>query len=148
MALSRDPNFSHYVDAIDILSPSHVPFPSSLNLLNHLHYIMLMSKVVFTGMMGKMKSALLSGNYHFPQGLGFGGQGKSQSFQNLDKFLKGPELGLYVDGREELADLKKFVLIDVHTGLGPSGESQAISMHPAFLPLLIPHASYNTRISV
>jgi hypothetical protein len=80
-----------------------------------------MSKVVFTGMMGKMKSALLSGNYHFPKGLGFGGQGKSQSFENLDSFLKGAELGLYAGGQEQ-SGLKKFVLVDVHTGLGPSGK--------------------------
>ena len=74
LALGRDPNFANYVDAMDYLSPSHNPFPRGMDLLNELHYVAIMSKVIFTNMMGKMKRALLSGNYHFPKGLGFGGR--------------------------------------------------------------------------
>lgn len=120
LALGRDPNFANYVDAMDYLSPSHNPFPRGMDLLNELHYVAIMSKVIFTNMMGKMKRALLSGNYHFHKGLGFGGREPSQSFKNLDGFLKSEELGLYVNGAA-ITDVKKFALVDVHTGLGPAG---------------------------
>jgi hypothetical protein len=121
LALSRDPNFAEYVDVKSVLSPAHAPFPPALNLLNDLYYVMLMAKVVVTGAMGKMKHALLSGNYHFPTGLGFGGQQASQSSKNLASLLRGEALGLYTEDGQEWTGLQKFVLVDVHTGLGPSG---------------------------
>ena len=121
LALGRDPNFAHYVDAMDVLSPSHPPFPDGLNILNDLKYLYIyVKKVLIGGMMKELKRALVSGNYHFPKGLGYGGQGKSRSFVLLENFLKSQ--GIYNDASDDTGPaLQKIVLIDVHTGLGLPG---------------------------
>ena len=116
--LNRDANFNSYVDVKDIVSPSYEPYVWTI--VNDAYYALLMVKVVVTGMMGHLKSALLSGNYHFPRGLGYGGQEGSQSYLNLKSFLKSDELGLYQQGVEQ-PFLEKVVVIDAHTGLGPQG---------------------------
>jgi hypothetical protein len=85
-----------------------------------------------------VKAALVSGTYHTPQGLVrltgtalslslssslslslsvsglyYGGYGPSNSVTLLRTFFDGPVVGL--------SRAKKYVFIDVHTGLGPSG---------------------------
>jgi len=58
-----------------------------------------------------IKRALVAGNYFKKEGLGFGGFGRSKSVENMIQISR--ELGLH--------QAKKVILLDHHTGLGPSG---------------------------
>ena len=64
-----------------------------------------------------MKKALVSGNYRKSTGLGYGGVKLSTSAKNVIEVMQSEEIGL-IRG----ASLGSLVVIDVHTGLGPSGE--------------------------
>eukprot|EP00604_Paraphysomonas_vestita_P001127 CAMPEP_0174819526 /NCGR_PEP_ID=MMETSP1107-20130205/2822_1 /TAXON_ID=36770 /ORGANISM="Paraphysomonas vestita, Strain GFlagA" /LENGTH=223 /DNA_ID=CAMNT_0016033199 /DNA_START=534 /DNA_END=1205 /DNA_ORIENTATION=+ len=60
-----------------------------------------------------VKAALVTGTYHSPKGVFFGGNKLAKSVSNLQKFFDRDDIGL--------KQAKKYVFIDVHTGLGPSG---------------------------
>jgi len=111
----RDPDFAGYIKLSDYFNP---PFkPHDLNVLNYIQtsFNLLVSYVKHSP--AYVKAALISGNYHTPKGLFFGGEGRTKSIANLLSFLfNNSEItGLNFDG------IKKMVMIDVHTGLGPIG---------------------------
>jgi hypothetical protein len=58
-------------------------------------------------------------------GIFFGGQSVSRSVQLLEEFFSRSDIGLI--------NAEKFVFIDVHTGLGPSG-SQVIQSYESLPP--------------
>jgi hypothetical protein len=60
-----------------------------------------------------LKQAIAAGQYQNPQGLFFGGHRLEQGPGELQHYM-----------RTNLADLSRAVVIDVHTGLGRSGEDQ------------------------
>ena len=56
--------------------------------------------------------ALVSGNYFKPSGVGYGGQEHTSSVAQLINFLQTHEV---------FKRPKEMIMIDVHTGLGPTG---------------------------
>ncbi|MDE1937728.1 MAG: DUF2817 domain-containing protein [Alphaproteobacteria bacterium] len=63
-----------------------------------------------------LQEAISKGQYEFPDGLYFGGRRQGWSARML-----------YDVFREELAQVKKLIVIDFHTGLGAHGEGEMIS---------------------
>jgi hypothetical protein len=108
---NRNPNFAGYVDIDDYLNPISKPYKSLF--LNDLHGYIVSGKTILSHGMIKIKKGLLSGNYFNQKGLGFGGFKLSRSGENLVRLMNQ----LDIHGTAE-----KVVLIDVHTGLGPSGQ--------------------------
>lgn len=106
----RDPNFAGYVDIDSALNPTSKPFQSLF--LNEIYGYLQLVVAYFKHGMLKMKRGLVSGNYHKQTGLGFGGFKLSKSAINLRSVVQHFQIN-------DLAE--KVVLIDVHTGLGPSG---------------------------
>lgn len=110
--MNRDPNYSGYVDLDYLLNPSSKPFPFII--LNEIHSLLLTLVAVFKYGTHTIKTAMVAGNYHKPTGYGFGGFKLSKSADNLINFVKDMNIP---------QNAERVVLIDVHTGLGPSGTS-------------------------
>lgn len=108
---NRDPDFAGYVTIDDIINPTSKPFKNVF--LNDAYSIYLTVTAVIKHGMLNMKKAMVSGNYYKSKGLGFGGYKLSRSGQNLINLMH--QLNIH-----ETAE--KIVFIDVHTGLGPSGQ--------------------------
>jgi len=66
--------------------------------------------------MPRTQKVITEGQYRYPDGMQYGGQAREQSAQNLIDLVA-----------EHLADAKKVVWVDIHTGLGESGECELIS---------------------
>ncbi|MGA7676372.1 MAG: M14 family metallopeptidase [Rhizomicrobium sp.] len=66
-----------------------------------------------------LQAAISKGQYAHPDGLYFGGKRKSWSVAMLQDVL-----------RQELAEVKKLIVIDFHTGLGQHGDGEMISEDP------------------
>jgi hypothetical protein len=144
---ARDPNHAGYESLGAVINPPYPPLsPVLLNDLNgiwntlrvcklslSLSVLVLIScrSVAEVGFLF-VKGALVSGTYHSPKGpplchslsclslslsslpgLYYGGYGPSNSVRLLRDFFSGPVTGL--------SGAKKYVFVDVHTGLGPSG---------------------------
>jgi hypothetical protein len=144
---ARDPNHAGYESLGAVINPPYPPLsPVLLNDLNgiwntlrvcklslSLSLLVLIScrSVAEVGFLF-VKGALVSGTYHSPKGpplchslsclslslsslpgLYYGGYGPSNSVRLLRDFFSGPVTGL--------SGAKKYVFVDVHTGLGPSG---------------------------
>ena len=109
---ARDPNFAGYVDIDFLLNPTYqVGTLFGSVWLNDLHGLLKVGYAVLAVGIGSIKRSLVAGNYYKPAGMGFGGFSRSQSVETLIRL-----------GRElKLDQAEKVVLIDVHTGLGPSG---------------------------
>ena len=63
-----------------------------------------------------LQEAISRGQYAYPDGLYFGGQNDSWSVEMARDIF-----------REEFAQVRKLIVIDFHTGLGPHGEGEMIS---------------------
>ena len=66
-----------------------------------------------------LKRALVSGNYYKRKGLGYGGHQLTKSAASLSAFL---------NSNGAFKTTKELILLDVHTGLGPSGVD-TLSVH-------------------
>lgn len=108
---NRDPNLSYYLDLDHILNPTKKPTNSIF--WNELLGFGDVLRAVFHHGTATIKRAMVSGNYHKQTGYGFGGFEYAKSTRNL--------MNLLIDELKIPQLAKKFVLIDVHTGLGPSG---------------------------
>lgn len=69
--------------------------------------------------MPRTQKAITEGQYRHPSGMQFGGQAREQSAQNLLSLVG-----------EHLASAEKVIWIDIHTGLGESGDCELISGMP------------------
>lgn len=103
--IARDPNAHGYVDVYDLLNPTIENYWSNWFWPRAAYYI---TRVGYSA----LKKAFVSGNYHFPTSMFFGGQEKQPSLVLLENFLKK---------NVNMPELNRFGMIDVHTGLGPSG---------------------------
>ena len=110
MVKKRDPNYANYVDMDDVLNPKHAPLKYSL--LNDMQSFATAIFGVLKYGATPVKKALVSGNYHTANGMGFGGFDLTKSAKTLLSVMDT----LHVS---ELAE--EVVLVDVHTGLGKSG---------------------------
>jgi len=110
----RDPNFAGYVDIDFLLNPTYqigTILGSYGVWLSDLHGLLKVAYAVLAVGIGSIKRSLVAGNYYKPLGMGFGGLARSSSVETLIRLSKNLELDV----------AEKVVLIDVHTGLGPSG---------------------------
>jgi hypothetical protein len=101
-----DPNHSGYVDNIELINPTQ-SFDTKWDFF-YFHAIRTILKNGYTN----VKQGLVSGNYHYPKTLFYGGQELQPSYVLLKQFLLD-EL--------DIQRMEVIGLIDVHTGLGPSG---------------------------
>ncbi|KAF4730124.1 hypothetical protein FOZ62_000834 [Perkinsus olseni] len=103
----RDPNVAGYVDLDAILNPREMTMPSLLY-----NAVILLARYGIS----RVKRAVVSAQYWKPSGLFYGGQKLQRSHQILTQVF---------------ADLKIFeenaTIIDIHTGLGPSGVDTLIT---------------------
>ncbi len=107
---ARDPNFAGYVDIDFLINPTWMPFGTITGLNDiwgHLKSVYAVTRYGIT----TIKRALVAGNYFRQDGLGFGGFTRSKSAQLL----------IQISAERRLENAKRVVLIDHHTGLGPSG---------------------------
>ena len=130
-AKARDPNHAGYVTFDHLLNPSSKPFDSAV--LNKLHATWLMVYSIARHGLLSIKRAMVSGNYHKPDGLYYGGDHMAASTSKLIEFLtsyfaahngppRGSDMVLSDDADSHaVVPLKKVVFIDVHSGLGVSG---------------------------
>jgi hypothetical protein len=102
---SQDPNKYGYVDAYDFFNPT-----ASRHLSNW-YWFKAVVQLVQKGY-GSLKRAVVSGNYHFPKSIFYGGVKLEKSIELLVTFLKE---------KLEFKKLEQVGIIDVHTGLGPPG---------------------------
>jgi hypothetical protein len=108
----RDPNFAGYVDIDFLINPTTLPY--SYTVFNDLYSFGLTIHAAVKYGLNFIKRALVSGNYFKKTGLGYGGYRLSQSAMNLKEILIHQ---LSIGDKA-----KNIVLLDVHTGLGPSGK--------------------------
>lgn len=108
---SRDPNYAGYVDLDSNLNPT-AKFHENDFINEILSYAVLGKSVIVHGL-AKLKKALVSGNYHKETGVGFGGFKQTRSIENI--------LNLLLNDLSVPTTASEFILLDVHTGLGPEG---------------------------
>lgn len=107
----RNPNYASYVDFDGVLNQLTKPTPYIY--LNEIFALYDMLQAVLKHGTGSLKRSMVSGNYHKQQGFGFGGFARSKSVNNL--------IDLIVQRLQIPQVAKQVVMIDVHSGLGPTG---------------------------
>ena len=118
MALQRDPNFAGYLDLDFMLNPQG--FVSSLTVVNDVVSHLKSAFALMCYGLEPIKKTLLAGNYFRQSGLAFGGKEQSASVRNMISLLD------IVD----VSAAEKITLIDLHTGLGPSGTDTLAMLKP------------------
>eukprot|EP00796_Vickermania_ingenoplastis_P006043 gene6043-4344_t len=104
---SRDPNIGGYETFKHVLSPSHPPKWTD----KYWFYPTFAWAVLRHGFTA-LKRAFVTGQYHHPEGIYFGGHGEQPSVTTLRTLLKS-----YSNN----GTLEDAIFIDVHSGLGPAG---------------------------
>lgn len=120
---ARSPNYAGYMDLDTLINPkSQVSNNIAVNdAFNIFRTLLALGRY---GLL-HLKKALVSGNYHKKNGVGFGGFAMSQSAKNLIGLVQGDVLN--IQGAEQV------VLVDVHTGLGPTGVDTIFTNPPSAL---------------
>ena len=108
--ISRDPNFAGYQTVDFIFNP--VRSMGSITLINDIYSALKAAYAALVYGVPHLKRALVSGNYFKKKGLGYGGHQLTKSAFSLTQFLS-------TNGAFKTA--KELILLDIHTGLGPSG---------------------------
>jgi len=108
-ALSRPPDLAGYQTLNEFLNPSH-PTTRSVVVNDFLFWMHSIAPLLRNGIL-KIKRALVSGNYHDSLGIGYGGREKQPSVAILENFF----------AEKGISQAESAIMIDVHTGLGPSG---------------------------
>jgi len=107
--LKVDPGRSKYDNADWLLNPNYAPSWMEIPVAKVLYQVLVQGA-------SNLKQAVVTGNYHKPQGIYYGGSAIEPSLRNLNDTLA--EL---LGGRKGLKRVHEAILIDVHSGLGPSG---------------------------
>ena len=104
-AVNRDPNIAGFETFRDLLVPNKIPtlFDRYVFILRGVYYI---ARYGYSA----MKMAMVSGQYHCPEGAYYGGGLQEEKSITVVKSI----LSAYTS-------FKKIVVIDVHSGLGPEG---------------------------
>lgn len=108
--MERDPNVAGYTTLNDVLNPVEMPFKSII--LNDIYGIIQTAYIAVTVGIENIKKAMVTGTYTNPKGVYYGGSSLSESAKQLAVIAKALEI-------PERA--KRLILIDIHSGLGPSG---------------------------
>lgn len=108
--LRRDPNLAGYDDFdLDLFNPPRPPTAADAYWTYFLRAAWAVARHGFVA----MKRAIVSGQYHRPGGISFGGRELQPSHRLLRDFL--------IDGGFATPGVGPITWIDVHTGLGPPG---------------------------
>jgi hypothetical protein len=118
MATARDPNHAGYLDMDFMLNPQSQP--SSLTLVNDVWGHLKSAFALARFGMETIKRGLLAGNYFRQSGLGYGGVEQTASVRNMIKLADIVGLG----------EAEQVTLVDLHTGLGPSGTDTLATLSP------------------
>eukprot|EP01038_Epipyxis_sp_PR26KG_P005138 gene5138-7155_t len=111
--IKRDPNYASYLDLDRFLNPTYLQnFNTSFILSELIGWYKTIVNIPLYGMTN-IKRAMVAGNYFRPTGFGYGGFKLAKSSENL--------IDLLINKLLIPEKAKSVVLIDVHTGLGPSG---------------------------
>jgi hypothetical protein len=131
-----DPNYARHIDFKDIINPTCMPFPFLW--MNDLYQLVRSGFYMLKYGKDSIKTALVSGNYINPTGYSYGGSAHTQSARNL--------IDLLVRQLDLPHQAEKLVLIDVHSGLGPSGVDTLldVGLSPAFVESVFP-TEYNKK---
>lgn len=105
VAKSRDPDCGGYEELRSLLSPAAAP-----RLVDRYWFFYSASVAIWQHGFAKLKRAFVTGQYHHPEGVYYGGDKEQPSVTILRALLKK-----HSEGVEDA------VFIDVHTGLGPHG---------------------------
>jgi hypothetical protein len=108
---NMDPNYARHIDLKDVINPNSRPFPYIW--MNDIYTLATSGFYMLKYGRAAIKTALVSGNYINPTGYSYGGMTHAQSTRNL--------INLLIEQLDLPHQAEKLVLIDVHTGLGPSG---------------------------
>lgn len=104
--MSGNPNHSGYVDLLNLINPTE-----SFETKWDFFYPRAIYAIARNGF-NKLKQSLVTGNYHFPKTLFYGGEELQPSYLLLKEFLLT---------QLNIQNMREVAVIDVHTGLGPSG---------------------------
>eukprot|EP00551_Chaetoceros_affinis_P009770 CAMPEP_0203683600 /NCGR_PEP_ID=MMETSP0090-20130426/47606_1 /ASSEMBLY_ACC=CAM_ASM_001088 /TAXON_ID=426623 /ORGANISM="Chaetoceros affinis, Strain CCMP159" /LENGTH=333 /DNA_ID=CAMNT_0050552751 /DNA_START=381 /DNA_END=1379 /DNA_ORIENTATION=- len=104
---ARDPNHIGYVDMMDFINPTQSPEKTGWDFF----FPQAVHAIAINGY-NKLKQCIVTGNYHFPKSLFYGGNELQQSHKLLKDFLL-----THLD----MEDIKTVGILDVHSGLGKSG---------------------------
>lgn len=106
-AMAREPNIAGYEDLRSVLVPNTPP-----RFIDRYVFFASIIKTLARHGAAKLKRAFVTGQYHDPDGIYYGGDREQQSVTVLRKVLKA---------HAATAKVTEAVFIDVHTGLGPTG---------------------------
>lgn len=115
---SLDPDYARHIELQHVINPTSRPF--SVLMLNELYTLALSGYYVLKYGVNTIKTALVAGNYINPAGYSYGGVEYTQSTKNL--------MHLLIEMLDIPHQAERFVLIDVHSGLGPSGVDTLLDM--------------------
>jgi hypothetical protein len=119
-ALDRDPNIAGYEDLNHVINPKYQKYLSRLHLS-----VMSIYKVLTLGLYN-VKRSMVTGTYSNYHGLFFGGHRTAVSHDYVRKHLE--YMGY-------LETVKNLVLIDVHSGLGPTGKDTIMVGKSSTVPI-------------
>ncbi|TDH64862.1 uncharacterized protein CCR75_000616 [Bremia lactucae] len=102
---AKDPNERGYLDMYDVLNPTQI------HGIRNGFWFQCIQTLITKGF-DAAKQAVVTGNYHFPQSVYYGGTKLEPSLLLLQTFLSK---------HINLKTIQKFGMIDVHTGLGAAG---------------------------
>jgi hypothetical protein len=117
----RDRNIAHYESFDSLFNPKNVRRPSFLydSLWFYSHALI----QIYKHGLVKLKRAMVAGQYHNPTGIFYGGSQLQPSLVLLKEFVVNTILPMIQqDNNKTTSSSKLFTWIDVHSGLGPSGE--------------------------
>ncbi|DBA04485.1 TPA: hypothetical protein N0F65_010081 [Lagenidium giganteum] len=100
---AMDPNHFGYMDVSDILNPKDITGSFWLRA----------ARLLMTHSFATVKRGIVSGNYHFPKTVYYGGAEQEESLVLIQQFLRQ---------HLDLAAVKRVTVVDVHTGLGAPGQ--------------------------
>lgn len=106
-AKERDPNIAGYEDLRSVLVPDVPP-----RFIDRYVFLLTAAKTVARHGFTKLKRAFVTGQYHDPNGIYYGGDKEQKSVSVLRAVLKA---------HVAAAHATETIYIDVHTGLGPTG---------------------------
>ena len=115
--IDREPNFAGYQTVDFIFNPVRSLGP--VVFINDVYSMLKSAYAAAVYGVPFLKRALVSGNYFKRKGLGYGGHQITKSAAELSTFLSS---------HAALKTTKELILLDVHTGLGPSGVD-TLSVH-------------------
>lgn len=118
--LARDPNVAGYFNFLSLLNPGHAPTLVDA----YVRFPVLVAYHIMIHGMLSMKRALVAAQYSLPTGIFYGGSELEPSYKLLWEFL---------ERFKELAEGGRATWIDVHTGLGRSGEDTLLIEDPTAL---------------